>query len=125
MDIKMFFLILTSVSLSAVAQILLKYGMSSGPVQEMLETGRNYGDVLYIIFGNGHVILGLVTYGIGALLWLFVLARIDVTLAYPFVGLGFILIMFFGFAILGEQLGTARIAGTLLITTGVVLLANS
>jgi multidrug transporter EmrE-like cation transporter len=69
--------------------------------------------------------LGLVTYGIGALLWLFVLARIDVTLAYPFVGLGFILIMFFGFAILGEQLGTARIAGTLLITTGVVLLANS
>lgn len=51
------------------------------------------------------------------------LARLDVSMAYPFVGLGFILTMLLVFFVLGESLSTMRIVGTLLITAGVVLVS--
>jgi multidrug transporter EmrE-like cation transporter len=67
----------------------------------------------------------LLIYFLSAGVWLFVLARVDVSLAYPFVGLGFILTMLLGWLIRGEILSVNRVAGTALIVMGVVLLARS
>ena len=74
---------------------------------------------------SGFVIAGLAMYGLGALLWLLVLARIDVSAAYPFVGLGFVMTMMLGWLLLGESLQPTRVAGTLLIALGVVLVART
>ena len=71
------------------------------------------------------IILGLGLYGIGALLWLFVLGRAPLSLAYPFVGIGFILTMLAGAFWLNESISVARAAGTLLIAIGCVLVARS
>src|SRR3546814_10668309 len=71
------------------------------------------------------IILGLGLYGIGALLWLFVLGRAPLSLAYPFVGIGFILTMLAGAFWLNESISVARAAGTLLIAVGCVLVARS
>jgi drug/metabolite transporter (DMT)-like permease len=71
------------------------------------------------------VLAGLGLYGIGAVLWLFVLARAPLSLAYPFVGLGFILTMLAGALYLGENVTPMRIAGTLLIAFGCVMVARS
>ena len=46
-------------------------------------------------------------------------------LAYPFVGIGFILTMLAGAWWLDESLSAARIAGTLMIAAGCVLVARS
>jgi multidrug transporter EmrE-like cation transporter len=67
----------------------------------------------------------LLIYFLSAGVWLFVLARVDVSLAYPFVGLGFILTMLLGWGMRGEILSVHRVAGTALIVAGVVLLARS
>ena len=93
-----FALILVSVSLSALAQIALKHGMSSATAQRALEQGGLAGALA--IGTNLHVILGFAMYGLGAVLWLGVLAKVDVGQAYPFVGLGFIMTMCFGIWIL-------------------------
>jgi multidrug transporter EmrE-like cation transporter len=50
---------------------------------------------------------------------------VQVSLAYPFVGLGFVLTMLLGWAIHGDSLSVARVAGTLIISLGVVILARS
>ncbi len=71
------------------------------------------------------VFVGLGLYGIGAILWLFVLGRAPLSLAYPFVGIGFILTMLAGAFFLNENLTFARVAGTLLIAVGCVLVARS
>lgn len=71
------------------------------------------------------ILIGLALYGLSALVWLFVLARAPLSLAYPFVGLGFILTMASGAWILGESVSTGRIVGTLLIAAGCVLVARS
>src|SRR3546814_18052047 len=71
------------------------------------------------------IILGLGLYGIGALLWLFVLGRAPLSLAYPFVGIGFILTMLAGPFWLNASVSVARAAGTLMIAVGCVPVARA
>jgi drug/metabolite transporter (DMT)-like permease len=72
-----------------------------------------------------YVLLGLALYGLGAILWLFVLARLPLTAAYPFVGLGFVATLAIGVLALNEAVTPGRLAGTLLIAVGCVLVARS
>lgn len=119
----LFGLILASVLMSSVAQVVLKAGMSHPRVLAQLETGSKW-DAFNAIAASVTVWSGLMIYFASALVWLLVLARVDVSLAYPFVGMGFIVTMLLAWGIQGETLTTARIAGTLMIAAGVVLLAR-
>lgn len=57
--------------------------------------------------------------------WLAVLAKVEVTMAYPFVGLGFLVTLALGVLLLGETMSLTRVIGTLLVVLGVVLTAQS
>jgi multidrug transporter EmrE-like cation transporter len=70
------------------------------------------------------VLAGLALYAFGALVWLLVLARAELSFAYPFVGLGFVMTLALGKFALGEDVSLARVAGTLLVVAGVVLIAR-
>ena len=117
-----FGLTLISVTISAVAQIVLKHGMASQAVQAALSEGGM--NAALGVATNPFVWMGFGLYGFGAVLWLGVLAKIDVSQAYPFVGLGFLLTMAFGVLILGEGYSITRLMGTLLVVAGVVLVAR-
>ena len=116
-------LIFFSVSLSAFAQVALKHGVSSAQAQRAV-AGNEVSD-LAAVATNPYIVLGFALYGLGAILWLGVLAKIDVGQAYPFVGLGFVLTMGFGILFLGEAFSLTRAIGTLLVVGGVVLVATS
>ena len=124
MTLRLFMLIIFSVSLSAIAQIALKTGMSSHRIQTAIQNTTGIG-LAWDIATDWRVIFGLALYFLGALVWLLVLAKVDVTMAYPFVGLGFILTMIMGAWFLSEPVGVTRIVGTLLIVAGVALISRS
>lgn len=124
MNLTVFALILFSVFLSATAQIVLKTGMSQPAISAAMAGGDPLAIALQLLQSPG-VIGGLGLYFLGAVAWLFVLARVEVSYAYPFVGIGFILTMLFGKFLLGDSIGAARMVGTLLVTSGVVLIARS
>ena len=119
MSLRLFLLILASVALSALAQLALKTGTTAAA------RSRGVGGELVSLAQSPFVIGGLALYALGAVVWLFVLARAPLSLAYPFVGLGFIFTMLAGALVLGEQVTPVRIAGTLLIAAGCVLVARS
>lgn len=121
MTLRLFSLILVSVSLSALAQLALKMGTTAAANARTAGVGSEVGGLIQ----SPMVLAGLGLYGIGALLWLFVLGRAPLSLAYPFVGMGFILTMLAGILCLGESVSTARVGGTLLIALGCVLVARS
>lgn len=121
MTVRLLLLILASVSLSALAQLALKIGTTAAAGGRSTGIGGEIGGFAQ----SPMIILGLALYGIGALLWLFVLGRAPLSLAYPFVGIGFILTMLAGAFWLNESISVARIAGTLLIAIGCVLVARS
>jgi multidrug transporter EmrE-like cation transporter len=121
MTLRLFLLILTSVSLSALAQLALKMGTTAAASARTTGVGGELGGLAQ----SPMIVVGLGLYGVGALVWLFVLGRAPLSLAYPFVGMGFVLTMLAGAFWLGESLSVTRIAGTLLIATGCVLVARS
>jgi len=124
MTLQLLLLILVSVGMSALAQMLLKLGMTAPGVTTAIAGGGTV-PIAVAIATSPQVIGGLSLYGLGAVLWLFVLTRADLSAAYPFVGLGFVLTMLIGAFVFHEQVGTMRIAGTLLILLGCVLVARS
>lgn len=121
MSLRLLALILVSVSLSALAQLALKAGTSAVAASRPGTVAEELGGMAQ----SPMVYLGLGLYGLGAAIWLFVLARAPLSLAYPFVGLGFILTMFAGVVAFQEELTPARIVGTVLIAAGCVLVARS
>lgn len=124
MNWSLFALIIFSVSLSAIAQIVLKTGMSSPSVTHVMKLGSPFEMAMQIAL-NPWVVGGLGLYFFGAMVWLFVLAKIDVSVAYPFVGLGFILTMILGKYVMGDDITVSRLVGTLFVAAGVVLIARS
>lgn len=116
-------LIVLSVCMSAVAQILLKSGMSSASVQRAL-TDKNSINGFLSIFTNLGVLGGLSVYFGAALIWLLVLAKVEVSVAYPFVALGFVLTALMANILFGEPLTPQRIGGILLVCAGVAILAR-
>ena len=68
---------------------------------------------------------GLVIYALSVALWLWVLSKVDLSVAYPFVGVGFLVTMLFGIVLLNENVTPMRIIGTVLIVGGCVLVGKS
>ena len=122
MNILSITLILVSVSLSVIAQILLKNGMSNPEIQQSFSSSLTAGVIS--IMTNFFVLGGLFAYVSSAAVWLGVLAKVDVSKAYPFVGLGFIGTMLFAYWFLSEPLTLSKIAGTILIVFGVLLISR-
>jgi multidrug transporter EmrE-like cation transporter len=97
--------------------------MSSTAVQQGLAGG--WLEIVVAVVSNLYVWLGLILYALGAVLWLGVLARVDVSIAYPFVGLGFILTALFGVYLLGEAFSVICFVGTCLVVLGIILVTQS
>ena len=112
-------LILSSVGLSACAQVLLKAGASSG-ARAPAESPDVVTGTLALL-ASPATIAGLVVYGVSALLWLRVLAGVALSQAYPYVALGIVLTTLAGVVVFQEPLVASRMAGTALILGGVLL----
>jgi len=117
------FLILGSVAMATSAQLLLKIGMSHAGIKAAVED-RQWGGLLVQLSANPWVIAGLSLYVMGAVVWLLVLAKVELSFAYPFVGIGFIIVMLLGWWFMDDALNVQRVVGTLLITAGVILVAR-
>ena len=124
MSFWIFLLTMFSVTLSACAQIMLKLGMSTPPVRAAMSGDDALAKVLSVAL-SPFVAGGLAVYFFGALVWLSVLSRIDVSQAYPFVGMGFVITLFFAWLFLGENISSLRLLGSSLILIGIVFVAKS
>lgn len=123
MSINSLLFIFVSVFLSVAAQILLKNGMSSKSVQSAF--GTDAFTVIFTALTNLYVLAGLTAYVASAGVWLVVLSKIDVSKAYPFVGLGFIGTMFFAYWFLNEPITQMKLVGTFFVILGVFLISRS
>lgn len=120
---KIFFVALVSIVFSVAAQFSLKAGMASAETKAALADGFALKGALAVLT-NSAVMAGFLLYGMGALVWLKVLAEWDVSKAYPMVGLGFALSMGVGL-VMGDQITFQRCLGTAIICAGVWMVASS
>lgn len=116
-------LVMISSLLGVVGQISLKMGMErlgtldvSGPANIM--------QTAFHVFTAPLVLLGLGFYGLGAVVWLAVLSRLDVSLAYPLLALNFVLVPLLAWLILGEHVPSGRWFGVAIVLVGVTIISR-
>lgn len=122
MNLISFGTIIASVTLSAIGQICFKFGLMS--VNRSSGMSDPVQNVVLALLTPG-VLAGLGFYGIGTLLWLSALSRMELSQAYPFVGLGFALTTLSGWWLFSDQLSLLRLVGIAVILMGVTLVART
>lgn len=125
MGIHPLFVAFASICFSVLAQFFLKVGSGRAAAIVTDSGSPSLLRLLVTSLFQPAVIAGFVLYGAGAVLWLYVLARWDVSKAYPLVGFGFVLTLIFGAVCFGERVTWERVAGCLLICAGLVLVVRS
>jgi drug/metabolite transporter (DMT)-like permease len=113
-------LALGSICLSVAAQFLFKAGTAA----MANNVPRGPFAALQAALLNPWILAGFALYGVGAIVWLAVLARWDVSKAYPLVGAGFVMTLIVGLA-LGESVTPWRVAGVLCICVGVGIVSRT
>lgn len=112
--------ILISVLFSTVGQLLLKGGMNNiGSVT--LSFNRLFPTLWHMAVNPG-VFFGLIIYGIGTIFWLAALSRADLSYAYPFASLSYVIMLAASWALFDEKITLARIIGTVVICIGVLVI---
>ena len=117
-------LLATTIILSACAQLFMKISMIQ--LQQM-ETMNIDLTGLSLITDNISIVVwlvaGLACYALSMLSWMFALIKYEISFAYPFLGITYILV-YLGAVYwpqIGEQLSWQRTGGIVLILAGVVL----
>ncbi len=123
MNMLSFSIILTGVLLNAVAQLALK-----ASVKEMGVIGLNFSSsamAFLRLASEPFLWIGLFCYGISVLVWILALSRVDVSVAYPMLSMGYVVNAFFAWQLFGEAMNPARMVGMGVVLLGVYILARS
>jgi multidrug transporter EmrE-like cation transporter len=118
-------LILFTVATNAAAQIMLKKGMLSfGALSAPAGIGGLLSTALSVVF-SPWVFAGLSLFVVSMASHLIVLSRVQLSFAYPFLSLAYVIVAAYAFFIFGEDVGAARIAGIALIMAGTIFISIS
>jgi drug/metabolite transporter (DMT)-like permease len=116
-------LIFLDVALNVVGQLSLKFGMS-----KMGNFSVSFPSLISVFARaavNPFILIGVLCYGMGFMVWLVVLAKADVSYAYPMISLGYVFTAVLAWLLLGEQVTVMRFAGILVTCLGVFIIARS
>jgi multidrug transporter EmrE-like cation transporter len=114
-------LILTAVLMGAAGQVIMKKGMLIYGEVSAGDVWRQLIPILKVPF----VSLGLLCYALSAVLWIAVVSRIDLSLAYPMVSVAYVAVFVASWFLFGERISAVRVAGLVLIVAGVLVISRS
>lgn len=118
------FVIIFSVFFSSSSQLLLKKGAAqiSIPSQiDLINLTKLFSELIF----NFYLVSGILFQVVALLSWVYVLKKVDVSFAYPFISLGFVFVMLMGYLIFNESLTPMKVIGTLIIILGVVIMGKA
>ncbi len=118
-----FALVLTGVLLNAAAQLALKASVrGTGEIElsaaAALPAAMRLAAEPWLWFG-------LTCYGVSVVVWILALSRVEVSIAYPMLSIGYIVNAFAAWAWLGESMNPTKLVGIGIIILGVFVLARA
>ena len=123
MNINTFGFILTGILLNALAQLLLKKGTQA--VGAIHLNAENWLAIGLKLATQLPIVGGLSCYVISVVVWIIGLSRVDVSIAYPMLSIGYIVNAIGAWYFLGEIMSVQKILAIGIIIIGVALLVKS
>jgi len=115
--------ILCTVCLTVYGQLILKWRIARyGALPD------TFSDALLFIsrlFLDGYILSGFFAAFAASLFWMAAMTKFDVSFAYPFMSAAFALVLFFSVLFFDEPLTFHKLAGLLLIASGIVVTSYS
>ena len=111
------------VLLNAAAQLLLKAGTNA--IGQFAFTSANIVPVGLKVALEPHILGGIACYVVSLVVWIMGLSRIEVSIAYPMLSIGYVLNALAAWYLLGESVTVMRLAGIGIIIIGVYVVARS
>ncbi|WP_237218153.1 SMR family transporter [Rugosibacter aromaticivorans] len=119
----MFGLILVGVFLGVAGQLFLKAGTNH--VGKFAFRRDNILPIGWKLATEPRIITGLVCYVIGVAVWIVALSRVEVSIAYPMVSIGYVVNAVAAWYLFGEAVTRSQLVGIGFITIGCYILAQS
>ena len=110
-------LLLFAVASAATGQVMLKHGMQIASAR----AADSGGSLALRAATSPWVLLGLVVFGVSAVAWLAALARVPLSVAYPFNALGYIVILTASVVVLHERANVLTWVGSLMVVAGLLI----
>lgn len=118
-----FALVIVAIVLGTAAQLLLKAGTNAvGPFAFTLDNAMPVGMRLAL---EPRILAGTGCYVVSLVIWIMALSRVEVSVAYPMLSIGFALNALLAWWLLGEAVTPMRMLGIGVIIVGVYLVARS
>lgn len=118
-----FSLVLCGVLLNTAAQLLLKAGTNAVGVFEF--SRENLLPVGWKVASEPHIIGGLACYVISVVVWIMALSRVEVSIAYPMLSIGYVVNAIAAWYLFGEAVTVMRLTGIGFIIIGVFIVGRS
>jgi len=118
-----FSLIFTGVLLNAAAQLLLKAGTNA--VGHFDFTAANIVPIGTRLALEPHILGGLACYVVSVVVWILGLSRVEVSIAYPMLSIGYIINALAAWVLFGESLAAQKLVGIGFIVIGVFLVSRA
>ncbi len=117
-------LLVISVSFAVVGQLTLKSAMDDvGRIGR--DAVKTPGATILRAASEPKLWIGLAIFGVSAVFWLVVLSRVALTVAYPLVGLSYVVVVAIGRFYFHEHVPALRWAGVSVIALGIALIGLS
>jgi multidrug transporter EmrE-like cation transporter len=123
MNLLSFVLVLTGVLLNAAAQLLLKAGTNA--VGHFAFSRENILPVGWQMATEPHILGGLACYAVSVVVWIMALSRVEVSIAYPMLSIGYVVNAVAAWWLFGEAVSLTRLTGIGIIIVGVYIVARS
>lgn len=123
MTVVSFGLVLLGVLLNAAAQLCLKAGTNA--VGHFAFTGTNLLPVGWKLATQPFILTGLACYVVSVVVWIMALSRVQVSIAYPMLSIGYLVNAIAARALFNEPVTSIRLGGILIIIVGVYIVARS
>lgn len=114
--------ILMTIVFAVASQFLMRWQASSiGVMPQGLIEKLSY---FVGLISNPWILLAFTFTGLSGLSWFIAMTKFELSYAYPFVSLNYVLVLMLAPVILNESISTSKVVGTLIIVVGVILLVK-
>lgn len=116
--------ILLTVFFAVTSQLIIKWKMSDFSFND-LETMSDKFIFAFSMLFNPYIMISLILTLLSGLSWMIAMTKFDISYAYPFTTLGFVIIFVFSIIFFNEPATWQKIVGLILIITGIVITSRS
>jgi multidrug transporter EmrE-like cation transporter len=115
--------IASTVFFTVYSQLIMRWQVSQAGVLPLDFMGK----IQFVaqLFLNPWILSSILSTLFAGISWMLAMTRFEISYAYPWVSLNFVLMLVFGVLLFDESFNLAKVFGTLLIIAGVVLIARN